>query len=67
MKDYFRERYKHYLFTTIGLLIGYGISELIIEEPDYISGIICVLIGLVIGETFMYVKWFQQRKKETDI
>lgn len=24
-------------------------------------------MGLVIGETFIYLKWFQQRKKETDI
>ncbi|MCY8235455.1 hypothetical protein [Priestia endophytica] len=67
MKDYFSQRYKHYLFTLIGLLIGFGIGTLIIEEPDYITGISCVVIGLVIGESFMYIKWFRQKNNETDI
>lgn len=67
MKEYFRQRYKHYLFIIIGLLIGYGICELIMEEPDYISGIICVASGLMIGETFMYIKWFQQKNNETEM
>lgn len=55
------------MFIIVGLLIGFSIGTPIIEEPDYIIGISCVGIGLVIGETFMYIKWSRQRNKETDI
>ena len=67
MKDYFKQRYKHYLYIIIGLLIGYVISELVIDEPSYIAGSVCVVSGLVIGETFMYIKWSRQKNNETDI
>jgi hypothetical protein len=41
--------------------MGDVISELIVDTPNYISGIICVISGLVIGETFMYMKWSRQK------
>lgn len=67
MKGYFRQRYKHYLFIIIGVLIGYVISELVIDEPSYIVGIVCAVSGLVIGETFVYIKWFRQKNNKTNI
>lgn len=47
--------------------MGYVISELIVDIPNYISGIICVMSGLVIGETFMYMKWSRRKNNKTDI
>jgi hypothetical protein len=47
--------------------MGYVISELIVDTPNYISGIICVMSGLVIGETFMYMKWSRRKNNKTDI
>ena len=39
----------------------YVISKLIVDTPNYIFGIICVMSGLVLSEPFMYMKWSQQK------
>lgn len=62
MKAYFRQRVKQYIFPIIGVLIGSIIGSFIFEEPNYVAGITCAVIGLLMGETFVYIKWLQKKE-----
>jgi uncharacterized membrane protein YqgA involved in biofilm formation len=61
MFNYLRFRYKSYIIILLGIFIGTILAEILFETPDYIMGITCVLVGLLIGECIMIKKWFKER------
>ncbi|WP_153720733.1 hypothetical protein [Sporosarcina cascadiensis] len=65
MTEYFRKRIGSYLFIIIGLLIGFIVSGLTMQQPDYKSGILAVAIGLFIGESLMFLTWMK-KGRQTD-
>lgn len=61
--QYLKLRAKHYVSVIIGLFIGFSISQIMTGESDFSNAIIIVGVGLVIGEFFVFVKWFRQKNK----
>lgn len=65
MKTYLKQRFKNYIFVILGVLIGFLISELLFDKPDYTTAFIGVLLGLTIGELFVFMKWLKEKKNIT--
>ncbi|KKB35357.1 hypothetical protein [Bacillus thermotolerans] len=42
MKRYLKERYKNYVFVSLGVLIGLFISEALFDQPDYTTAMAAV-------------------------
>ena len=60
MKKYLTHRFKNYIFVIFGLIIGFIISALLLDTPDYTTAIIAVLFGLTIGELFVFMNWIKE-------
>lgn len=67
MMEYFKGRVKSYLSIIVGLLIGFIIAGLTIENPDYKTGIMATSIGLIIGELFVFLTWMKNKNKNSDL
>ncbi|PIC80190.1 hypothetical protein CSV75_09535 [Sporosarcina sp. P18a] len=63
MKMYLKERYKYYISITSGLLIGFIVVIFLLDKPDYKSGIVAILFGLIIGELLFYSRWSIRQKR----
>ncbi|KOR80372.1 hypothetical protein AM232_19365 [Bacillus sp. FJAT-21352] len=61
MFNYLRFRYKSYIIILLGIFIGTILADILFDNPDYIIGFTCVLVGLLIGECIMIKKWFKKR------
>lgn len=66
MMEYFKGRVKSYLFIIFWILIGFGIGGLVIENPDYKTGIIATSIGLIIGELSVFLTWMKNKNKNSN-
>ncbi|PIC72914.1 hypothetical protein CSV69_14980 [Sporosarcina sp. P26b] len=67
MKIYLKERYKSYISISIGLLIGFVVVTFLFDQPDYTSGLVAILFGLIIGELLFYSRWSIRQKRERNI
>lgn len=64
MKTYLKKRYKNYASVAIGLLIGFIVVTILVDKPDYKSAMIAILIGLALGELFVFARWMKVKKEE---
>lgn len=64
MKKYLKKRYKTYGNVVFGLLIGCIVVTFLFDKLDYKSAIIAVLIGLIVGELFVFSRWSKDQKKK---
>ena len=62
MKRYLKKRYKTYVNITFGLLIGFIVVTFLFDKPDYKSAIIAILFGLIVGESFVFFRWFKAER-----
>ncbi|ARK32497.1 hypothetical protein [Halalkalibacter krulwichiae] len=60
--SYFKQRMKQYKTVSISLLIGFIIVTLLFDKPDYPKALLAIVIGLLIGEAFVYLKWRRKNK-----
>ncbi|ARK20914.1 hypothetical protein SporoP32a_04800 [Sporosarcina ureae] len=67
MRMYLKERYKSYISIAVGLLIGFIIVTFLFDQPDYTSGLVAILFGLIIGELLFYSRWSIRQKRERNI
>lgn len=63
MNTYLKQRYKSYLGLAIGVLIGFVLVRIFVDEPDYKFAMFPVLIGLACGELFVFMRWRNKQKK----
>lgn len=67
MKRYLKKRYKTYASIAFGLLIGFIVVTFLFDKPDYKSAIIAVLLGLIVGESFVFSRWSKEQRKKENI
>jgi len=67
MKRYLKKRYKTYASIAFGLLIGFIVATFLFDKPDYKSAIIAVLLGLIVGESFVFSRWSKEQRKKENI
>ena len=63
MKEYPKKRLKTYIFVILGILIGFIIGTFLWDNPDYTTALIAVILGLTIGEVFVFRKWLKEENK----
>lgn len=66
MMEYFKGRVKRHLIIIFWVLIGFGIGGLVIENPDYKTGIMATSIGLIIGELSVFLTWRKNKNKNSN-
>ncbi|GKV63914.1 MULTISPECIES: hypothetical protein [unclassified Sporosarcina] len=59
MAEYFRSGWRKYPKIFLGFLIGFIIAGLVFENPDYKTGITAAAIGLLIGESLIFIGWLK--------
>lgn len=64
--EYLKLRAKNYSAIIMGLLIGFSISQIMGGESGFSTAIIVIGIGLIMGETLVFARWFRRNRIRED-
>ncbi|KZE36413.1 hypothetical protein AV656_14835 [Bhargavaea cecembensis] len=53
---YLKSRIKHYVPVLLAMAAAFAVISMVVEKPDYSTALIAIGIGIMMGETFHYLK-----------